>query len=148
MEFRILGKAEQKHIDDAMQKLGVAFPKDYCDFLLHQNGCLTTNYEANQVWIASLADYIFIDALFGIDLSDDIDVVSITEMFSYDMLPETILIGESIQHGFLVLVCHGEDSGVYYWDHTYSFEASTDDANMYWIAESFTGFVEMIGSGK
>jgi hypothetical protein len=44
----------------------------------------------------------------------------------------------------LLLINDGSDNGVYYWDDSYSFEESDDDCNTYFIADSFSDFVNSL----
>ena len=71
-------------------------------------------------------------------------MVFYTDMFASDMLPGSVLIGDSIQNGFIVMVCGRENKGIYYWDHSYTYEASDDENNMYRIADTFGDFLRML----
>ena len=55
-----------------------------------------------------------------------------------------MLIGEDAGGGFVLLVCGGENEGVYYYDHAYSFELSNDKKNTYLIAKTFDDFMEVL----
>ena len=46
--------------------------------------------------------------------------------------------------GFFILVCKGEDKGVYYYDHAYNLESSDDNGNTYFIANSFEEFINQL----
>ena len=59
-------------------------------------------------------------------------------------IENTIIIGDSLQHGFIVMICVGENAGVYYYDDSYYFEESNDEGNVYWIAENFEEFWKML----
>ncbi|MFD2388034.1 hypothetical protein [Enterococcus rivorum] len=43
----------------------------------------------------------------------------------------------------ILIICDGENEGVYYWDDSYHFENSDDEMNTYWIANTFTEFIKM-----
>lgn len=45
------------------------------------------------------------------------------------------------------MICDGENQRVYYWDDSYHFEYSDDENKMYWIADTFVGFMKLIGQG-
>ena len=49
-----------------------------------------------------------------------------------------------MQQGFIVMICVGENAGVYYYDDSYYFEESNDEGNVYWIAENFEEFWKML----
>ena len=62
---------------------------------------------------------VFIDVMFG---NIDIDAARIdfwTRKYQDEMFEKSIIIGDSLMHGFFVLICEGEDKGVYYWDDTW-----------------------------
>lgn len=146
MDLRDFGIASAAQIEKAQHKLGVTLPEDYKKFLLQHNGGSNPNYDKNKIWVKDLNDHIILDTLFGVGLEDEnLDAVAFTDMFQYDMLPDSVLIGDSIQHGFFVMICSGEDQGVYYWDHSYAFESSDEEGNMYWIAKDFRDFVRLLG---
>ena len=61
-----------------------------------------------------------------------------------DMPQNAIIIATSYQHGFIVLISSGDDAGVYYWDHSYEYPRSNDESNTYFIAGSFTEFINKV----
>lgn len=144
MNIKSHGKVNLEQIVKLEETIGFTLPKDYKEFLLETNGGSNKDYDTNKFWVKELDDYIVIDVLFGVDLDENIDIKANLDMFSYDMLPETILIGDSIQHGFIVMICNGPDKGIYYWDHSYVYEVSNDEGNMYWVAESFDDFLKLL----
>ena len=96
-------------------------------------------------FVKELNDEMVVDVLYGIGLDNkNADVVFYTDMFASDMLPGSVLIGDSIQNGFIVMVCGRENKGIYYWDHSYTYEASDDENNMYRIADTFGDFLRML----
>lgn len=143
MDIKSFGTTDNNKIRNAEDQLGIAFPADYKEFLLCTNGGTNIDY-AMSFTANELDDQIVVDSLFGIELDENIDVVSNSQMFAFDMLPDSILVGDSIQHGFIVLICAGAYKGVYYWDHSYTYEISNDEGNMYWIAESFADFLALL----
>ena len=61
-----------------------------------------------------------------------------------DMMEGAVLIGDDIIQGFIVMFCHGDNKGIYYWDDAYNFQNSDDENNMYWIANSFNEFIKLL----
>ena len=62
-----------------------------------------------------------------------------------DMLDGALIIGDDIIQGFIVIICHGENKGVYDGDDAYNFQNSDSENNMYWIASSFNKFIKLLG---
>ena len=59
-------------------------------------------------------------------------------------LKKTVIIGDSLQNGFIVMICDGNNDGVYYYDDSYYFDESNDENNVYIISNNFTEFLDMI----
>ncbi|MBE5977520.1 MAG: hypothetical protein E7249_00110 [Paenibacillaceae bacterium] len=71
-----------------------------------------------------------------------------TNKFSDDMLESSLIIADTLEKGFIILICTGEYKGVYYWDDSYHFESSEDDKNTYFIADSFSDLLTLINECK
>lgn len=67
-----------------------------------------------------------------------------TNAYIDDLFESTVIIGDSIQHGFFVLVCDGSNDGVYYYDDSYSLSSSDDENNVYFIANTFDEFFTLL----
>jgi hypothetical protein len=59
-------------------------------------------------------------------------------------LENSILIGSDEGEGLIMLVCDGENDGIWYYDHSYFFEQSTDDTNTYFICNTFSDFIKQL----
>ena len=129
------------------QRFNVILPQDYIDFLLQYNGGNVEIDDDCGIYVRYLKEYIHIDVLFGLDTgyqNANIDTWMSDNIIASDMPENTIIIGDSIEHGFIVLLCAGEDAGVYYWDHAYEFKCSNDESNTYFVADTFTDFAKGI----
>ena len=129
------------------QRFNVILPQDYIDFLLQYNGGNVGIDDDCGIYVRYLKEYIHIDVLFGLDTgyqNANIDTWMSDNIIASDMPENTMIIGDSIEHGFIVLLCAGEDAGVYYWDHAYEFKCSNDESNTYFIADTFTDFAKGI----
>ena len=99
----------------------------------------------HEVYLKDIAQFINIDVLYGIDTGkSECDIEYWTDKYFDELLENTIIIGDSLQHGFIVMICAGENAGVYYYDDSYYFEESNDEGNVYWIAENFEEFWKML----
>jgi len=132
--------------EESIQKIENLFlPEDYTKFLLDFNGGVILNTEPGEVYLKDIAQFINIDVLYGIDTGkSECDIEYWTDKYFDDLLENTIIIGDSLQHGFIVMICVGENAGVYYYDDSYYFEESNDEGNVYWIAENFEEFWKML----
>ncbi len=142
MAIQGFGNANQKDIRAFEKNIGVRLPDDYFDFLLQYNGGIVELTDENTVRIEDLGESIYIDILFGLNSKRaELGLELWQNDYRSDMPSETIIIGTSYQHGFIILICSGEDAGVYYWDHAYEFSCSNDETNTYFMADTFTDFI-------
>ena len=93
----------------------------------------------------NIEEEIIIDTLFGIVEEEEADISYWNQQMKEDMLDSALIIGDDIIQGFIVIICYGENKGVYYWDDAYNFKNSDDENNMYWIASSFNEFIKLLG---
>ena len=128
------------------EQLSVQLPTDYIDFLLVNNGCVSNNDNFSvDINMNGTVFPVNLDVMFGINTgNNNSDIEFWTEKFSDEMLESSVIIADTIQHGFIVLVCSGQYTGVYYWDDSYHFEFSCDDVNTYFISDTFNDFLDLI----
>ena len=125
----------------------VVLPEDYKSFLLQENGGRNTAYRyKNLVRIPQVSEEINIDVMFGVSTNvKNGDIKQWTSEYQDDLFPNSIIIGDTIQHGFIVFWLSKDDNaGIYYYDDTYEFASSTDNMNTYFLANSFSEFLNMV----
>ncbi|HEL2218080.1 TPA: SMI1/KNR4 family protein [Streptococcus suis] len=62
-----------------------------------------------------------------------------------DILEHALIIGDTVQHGFIIIWISGdENEGVYYYDDTYTLASSSDGGNTYYLASTFTEFLSLL----
>ena len=125
----------------------VVLPEDYKSFLLQENGGRNTAYRyKNLVRIPQVSEEINIDVMFGVSTNvKNGDIKQWTSEYQDNLFPNSIIIGDTIQHGFIVFWLSKDDNaGIYYYDDTYEFASSTDDMNTYFLANSFSEFLNMV----
>ena len=145
MIIKAFGEANIEEISIFEMSAGIKLPNDYIDFLLKYNGGSVELTIGNAIHIEDLGEDINIDILFGIKTKEpELSVEVWLNDYRNDMLQGSIIIGTSYQHGFIILIRFGEYQGVYYWDHTFSFEQSNEEHNTYFIANSFQEFIDQI----
>ena len=90
-------------------------------------------------------EVIALDILYGIDTeTENCNILEWTQEYKEDLPENTLIIGDDVLMGFFILVCKGEDKGVYHYDHAYNLEGSDDDGNTYFIANSFEEFINQL----
>lgn len=137
------GAAKIETIRAFENRYHLRLPSDYVKFLLQYNGGIIDKDEKCQVFVKGLQRTIHVDVLYGIDTThENANIDTWMAMFMDDILEGAVIIGDSIEHGFLVLMCSSDDIGICYWDHSHEFPNSNDESNMYFIAGTFTDFAK------
>ena len=147
MKLDRFGFANEEAISILENKFEVVLPEDYKRFLLQENGGRNTAYKyKNLVRISQISEEINIDVMFGVETNmKNADIEQWTSEYRDDLFPNSIIIGDTIQHGFIVFwLSNEENRGIYYYDDTYEFESSTDDVNAYFLPNSFSEFLSMV----
>ena len=126
------------------QKYDLRLPQDYIDHLLKYNGGHVDSEDDTGIYMECFDDEIHVDVLFGINTghkNTNIETWMDNKIIGSDVPDKTIIIGDTYEHGFIVLVCAGDDSGVYYWDHSYNYECSDAEGNVYLLANTFSQLI-------
>ena len=120
----------------------IKLPKDYFEFLCSIGGGVIGKSD-NEIYVKSISDIVSVDVLFGINTQyKNANIEIWTDKYFDEMPKDTLIIGDTLEHGFIVLLCSGENAGVYYWDDTYFFACSNDEHNTFFMADTFTDFIK------
>ncbi|MBC1650731.1 SMI1/KNR4 family protein [Listeria booriae] len=135
------GKAQIEDIKAIEKRYNVNFPSEYVTFLEASNGGIVDKSESNQVLIEDLNATINIDVLYGINTGNSAsNIETWMGKLKEDMMEGSVIIGDDLMQGMIVMICEGEFEGIYYLDDAFQFEESTDEENTYWIAKDFPSF--------
>lgn len=145
MKFKNFGEISKENIKWLEQKYSVTLPNDYKQFLLENNGAFFDIENMNKIQIDELNDNIYTEVLYGFDTPYDVTNVEYwMDEYESELIEESIIIGNDLSQGFIVLILLEGYEGIYFWDDGHNFESSNDEENSYFIAESFTKFIEKI----
>ena len=146
--IKSFGKTDENDIKSLEKVLNIRFPNDYKDFLLKTNGGSIPNDNTNEIVLKNIGKIINIDILYGVNTDNScFDIEYWTKKYIDDLFEKTVIIGDSLQSGFIVMICDGNNDGVYYYDDSYYFDESNDENNVYIISNNFTEFLDMIVKG-
>ncbi len=140
MKFIGFGKASQKMIDDFEKIIDFSLPNDYKNFLLEYNGGIP-EVKYSTFNVKELNEDISLDILLGLAI-DKLDLQKRNAEYKEDLLPYCIIIGDDPGSGMIVLINDLELKGIYYWDHSFYFEKSNEEQNIYKITDSFREFID------
>lgn len=116
-------------------------PDDYKLFLLEHNGGVPI-VEYSTFTLDGIEEEIGLQSLYGLNLGRSLNLIGWYKEYKNDLLDNSIIIGHGLGVGLIVLVCSSDLTGVYLWDNTMEFEATTEENNIYKIAETFSMFIE------
>lgn len=143
------GHADLYEIKKLEEYFQVRLPDDYLDFLITTNGGRNTDYNfTNSVKIPHTSETVNIDVLFGVNTGlKNVDIDQWTQEYKEDLLEKTIIIGDTMQHGFIVFcLSDNGNQGIYYYDDSYVLESSSDLGNTYYLSSTFSEFLSIIAN--
>lgn len=123
------------------EKFALTLPSDYKEFLTKFNG---GNVLDACFYIKELNEFVLMGNFFGIGIEKGFSDINRINYEYSDIPADSILIGSDAGSGLLLLVCDEVNKGIWYYDHTYFFKASSDDLNTYFICETFTEMMEIL----
>jgi len=147
LTIQSFGHAEDEDIKLLEKRFDIKLPVDYKEFLITQNGGRNLSYKfENSIEINQIDEIINIDTMFGINTGiTNADIEQWTDEYHADIFENSIIIGDTIQHGFLIFWESGDDNeGIYYYDDTYHLAASNDENNAYFLAKTFSEFIDLV----
>ena len=102
--------------------------------------------EENSIPLEELHDGLDIGVLYGIGNATRASTIEHWMGKYWDEIWEhSVLIGDTQGGSFYVLMCEGEDTGVWFWDDCWEYEATNEKKNTYFVAKSFTEFINLLG---
>jgi len=142
MKIKAYRNGSSEEVSKLEKKFKIKLPEDYKNFLIQYNG---GNVDDGYLYVKELDEYMLMGYFFGIGIERGFaDIIKINEEFNDDIPKKSLLIGTDEGEGFLLLVNDGISNGIWYYDHIYFFEKSTDDLNTYFICETFSDFIKML----
>ncbi|MBO0468837.1 SMI1/KNR4 family protein [Enterococcus plantarum] len=122
------------------EKYDIVFPNDYKEFLENYNGGLPAkNYLTTH--LDNIGEEIVLGSLLGINENENFDLG--TWLFEYEdeLPPSSFIIGTEYNSGLFIMITIGDEQGVYFWDDAYELKSSSDEENVYFLASTFSGFL-------
>lgn len=143
MAFKKNGSLTIEQIKETEKKLGHKIPEDYKEFLLKTNGGrfdLTNEEDEHGFHVDPIDEEdIWIDEFFGIGESARDWLVHFNNEYA-DETMGCIIIGDTLSHGFIIydyLGVFDDEKGIYFWDDKRAYKTSSDDGNLYFVANDF-----------
>lgn len=149
MGFTKNGSLTIEQIKEAEKIIGHKFPDNYKKFLIKTNGGRTDSvdddiehgFNVEQI----VEEDVLVDSLYGVGE----EACDLLVKYNKEYGEETggcIIIGDTLSHGFIIYDYLGvveDERGIYFWDDTWNYETSDEENNVYFVAKTFTEFMEM-----
>lgn len=121
-------------------ELNIAFPSDYKEFLKKNNGGLPKdNYLVTH--LSDTDDEIVLGALLGINQNENFDLKTWFTEYNDELPAGSLVIGTEYNSGLFIMITQGDEKGIYFWDNAYTLDSSSDESNVYWLANTFDKFL-------
>lgn len=138
MNINRFGEVSLDRVRQMEARYGVNLPEVYRNFLIKTNGGTVSAGTDLEIMIPQLGEPIYMETFYGLDLGKKcFDIDSWMDEYRDELPPCSVLIGDDKLKGFLLLICSGDDAGVYYWDDAFQFEQSNEENNAYLISKDF-----------
>ena len=168
--MNIFGGLTSKQIEKLEKEVSLPLPADYREFLMCIGGASVDEEEFNVTYpeayltkltadqidpekshlvlVPDLKTHVWVRELYGYqNCPTSVEITSRMKDLADELIDGVLLIGESFQNGYFILLCKdegGEEGSVYYWNADYMFQDPDDENNTYWVADSFTEFLQML----
>ena len=141
------GKLSNQELDAFRSKYHLDLPEDYQKFLLENNGG-TAEGSIILFDAKGIKEKLVMGDLFGVNHPiSGLSIETWQEMLGYELLENMVIIGGTAFTGLLLLVNQEDWKGVYFWDDCVEYETSTEEACMYFVADTFTEFLDSLYLG-
>ncbi|AQY50278.1 SMI1/KNR4 family protein [Listeria sp. FSL L7-1582] len=135
--FGTLSMQEIIRLEKEMQ---LKFPEDYKQFLVNKNGGVPAENYLSMI-IPSNGEEIVLGALLGVNENDNFDLESWYKEYGDELMESALIIGTEYGSGLFILICEGDQEGIYFWDNGQELEGSSDEENVYKLATPFSTFI-------
>lgn len=143
MAFNKYGKLSVAMVNQLDGLLGFKVPQDYKEFLIKTNGGRFDFEDKHYILIENKK--IWIDVFYGNKKNKRSSFFFWNNEYGDEIPENSIIIGDTQDHGFIVYVCSGSQSGIYFWDDLFSIEGSSSEGkNAYFIANDMNELLKKI----
>ena len=117
-------------LSEIEKKINVILPEDYKEFILKVNvGIPKEQYLS--FFIDDLNEEVILGTMLGISENKNFSLTDWNSEYQMELPYDSFVFGT-------------EDRGIYFWDHTFIFDQSSVDSNVYFLADNFTNFIEKL----
>lgn len=93
-------------------------------------------------FIDDLNEEVILGTMLGISENKNFSLTDWNSEYQMELPYDSFVFETEYGGGLFVMIVSGEDRGIYFWDHTFIFDQSSVDSNVYFLADNFTNFIE------
>ena len=144
---KIYGGVAPERITALETQYDFHLPQDYREFLLTVGGGVADPFDqTNSFPMKELNDTLDVGVLYGIHTKKAVANIEYwMGEYGDEIWEHSVLIGDTSGGSFYVLVCEGEDAGVWFWDDCREYKFSSEKKNAYFVSRTFTEFIQLLG---
>ena len=95
-------------------------------------------------FIDDLNEEVILGTMLGISENKNFSLTDWNSEYQMELPYDSFVFGTECGGGLFVMIVSGEVRGIYFWDHTFIFDQSSVDSNVYFLADNFTNFIEKL----
>ena len=95
-------------------------------------------------FIDDLNEEVILGTMLGISENKNFSLTDWNSEYQMELPYDSFVFGTECGGGLFVMIVSGEDRGIYFCDHTFIFDQSSVDSNVYFLADNFTNFIEKL----
>ena len=95
-------------------------------------------------FIDDLNEEVILGTMLGISENKNFSLTDWNSEYQMELPYDSFVFRTEYGGGLFVMIVSGEDRGIYFWDHTFIFDQSSVDSNVYFLADNFTNFIEKL----
>ena len=95
-------------------------------------------------FIDDLNEEVILGTMLGISENKNFSLTDWNSEYQMELPYDSFVFETEYGGGLFVMIVSGEDRGIYFWDHTFIFDQSSVDSNVYFLADNFTNFIEKL----
>ncbi|GAA3758392.1 SMI1/KNR4 family protein [Flavobacterium ginsengiterrae] len=141
MKIEVISAGNDENIQIIESKFSISLPNDYKNFIQTNDGARIID---GYFWIEELNQKALMGIFYGVSVTRSINIIDINTEYFEDIPQNSILIGRDAGGAFILLLNDNINNGIYFYDHSYFFEESSDSKNTYLIAKSFDDFIKIL----
>ncbi|MGY3777453.1 SMI1/KNR4 family protein [Isobaculum melis] len=140
MKLEKIAQVDENELKKFLAQIDFELPKDYLSFITENNGVRVEN---GYFYVEDLSEFILMDLFLGVSQPKR-NLMNLNEEFEDEIPKNSLLIARDPGGGFILQIHDGENDGIYYYDHQYFFDQSSDEENTYFIAQTFSEFLHLL----